>query len=219
MGIGFQLSSGHPDVPEPMKSQNRFGGLFNSLTEGRYPMRFAPRYFLFGLCLSFVGASPAREKASSGWSDSLASASKAASAFAVEEDGRLSLQAAGRRFEFDEGELAISAQGSSWTYRFRGSRGGIRALSISTKPEQTAPGSLEYRHAQGIVERYLVQSRGVEQQFVLPGPYAGGDVLLTGSVATDLVPDKTSSFEGIAFRRGDATVLFYGAAKAMDAAG
>ncbi len=182
-------------------------------------MRFAPRYFLFGLCLSLVGASPAREKASSGWSDSLDAASKAASAFAVEEDGRLSLQAAGRRFEFGEGELAISTGDSSWTYRFQGSRGGIRALSISTLPEQRTSGSLEYTHGEGIVERYLIQSRGVEQQFVLPGPYAGGDVLLTGSVATDLAPDKASSFEGIAFRRGEDTVLFYGAAKAVDAGG
>jgi len=182
-------------------------------------MRFAPRYFLFGLCLSLVGASPAREKASSGWSDSLDAASKAASAFAVEEDGRLSLQAAGRRFEFGEGELAISTGDSSWTYRFQGSRGGIRALSISTLPEQRTSGSLEYTHGEGIVERYLIQSRGVEQQFVLPGPYAGGDVLLTGSVATGLVPDKTSSFEGIAFQRGDVTVLYYGEAKAIDAAG
>ena len=73
-----------------------------------------------------------------------------------------------------EGGFAVSAQDSSWTYRFQGSRGGIRALSSQAGPEQTAPGSLEYRHAEGIVERYLVQSRGVEQQFVLPGPYAGG---------------------------------------------
>jgi len=140
-------------------------------------------------------------------------------ALVAEEDGRLCLQAAGRRFEFGEGQVAVSAGDSSWTYRFQGSRGGIRALSISSRPEQTAPGSLEYRHAKGIVERYLVQSRGVEQQFVLPGPYSGGDVQLTGSVATDLAPEVTSSFEGIAFRRGDDTLLFYGAAKAVDAAG
>src|SRR6266496_4132671 len=183
------------------------------------PMRIEPRYFFLGLCLSLVGASTAREKTSSGWSDSLAATSTSLRALTVEEDGRLSVQAAGRRFEFGEGELAVSAQDSSWTYRFQGSRGGFRALSISTRPEQTAPGSLEYRHAQGIVERYLVQSRGVEQQFVLPGPYAGGDVLLTGSVGTDLVPNKTSSFEGIAFQRGDVTVLYYGEAKAIDAAG
>ena len=182
-------------------------------------MKLGPRYLLFGLCLSLIGASPAREKTLSGWSESRGAAINATPALAVQEDGRLSLQAAGRRFEFGPGELAISAQDSSWTYRFQGSRGGIRALSISTLPEQTAPGSLEYRHAERIVERYLVQSRGVEQQFVLPGPYAGGDVLLTGTVATDLVPDKASSFEGIAFRRGDDTLLFYGAAKAVDAAG
>src|SRR6266496_1336438 len=183
------------------------------------PMRIEPRYFFLGLCLSLVGASSAREKTSSGWSDSLAATSTSLRALTVEEDGRLSVQAAGRRFEFGEGELAVSAQDSSWTYRFQGSRGGFRALSISSRPEQTAPGSLEYRHAEGIVERYLVQSRGVEQQFVLPGPYAGGDVLLTGSIATDLTPEKTSSFEGIAFRRGEDTVLFYGAAKAVDAGG
>jgi len=141
------------------------------------------------------------------------------SAFAVQEDGRLSVQAAGRCFEFGEGQVAVSAGNSSWTYRFHGAKEGIRALSISTLPEQRAPGSIEYTHGEGIVERYIVRSRGVEQQFVLPGPYAGGDVLLTGSVATDLVPEVTSSFEGIAFRRGDATVLFYGAAKAVDAAG
>ncbi len=182
-------------------------------------MRIEPRYFFLGLCLSLVGASTAREKTSSGWSDSLAATSTSLRALTVEEDGRLSVQAAGRRFEFGEGELAVSAQDSSWTYRFQGSRGGFRALSISTRPEQTAPGSLEYRHAEGIVERYIVQSRGVEQQFVLPGPYAGGDVLLTGSVETDLAPDKASSFEGIAFQRGEDTVLYYGEAKAVDAAG
>jgi len=115
--------------------------------------------------------------------------------------------------------MAVSAEDSSWTYRFHGAKGGFRVLSISALPEQSVPSSLEYRHGEGIVERYLVQSRGVEQQFVLPGPYAAGDVLLTGSVATDLAPDKTSSFEGIAFRRGEDTVLFYGAAKAVDAAG
>jgi len=141
------------------------------------------------------------------------------SAFAVQEDGRLSVQAAGRRFEFGEGQVAVSTGTSSWTYRFKGSQGGIRALSISSRPEQTAPSSLEYRHAEGIIERYIVQSRGVEQQFVLPGPYAGGDVLLTGSVATDLVPEVTSSFDGIAFKRDGETVLFYGAAKAVDSAG
>src|SRR5713101_1439492 len=182
-------------------------------------MKLGPRYLLLGACLSLIGASPAREKAPSDWGESLASASKATSALAVQDDGRLCLQAAGRRFEFGEGRLAISAGDSSWTYRFQGSRGGIRALSISSRPEQIAPGSVEYRHTGGIVERYIVQSRGVEQQFVLPGPHAGGDVLLTGSVATDLVPDRTSSFEGIAFRRGEHTVLFYGAAKAVDAAG
>jgi hypothetical protein len=182
-------------------------------------MKIEPRYFLFGLCLSLIGASPAREKASSAWNDSWAATGRSMRALVAEEDGRLGLQAAGRRFEFGEGGFAISAQNSSWTYRFQGSRGGIRALSISSRPEQTAPGSLEYRHAQGIVERYLVQSSGVEQQFLLPGPYAGGDVLLTGSVETDLVPDTTSSFEGIAFRRGEDTVLFYGSAKAVDAGG
>ena len=182
-------------------------------------MKIGPRYLLLGLCVTLIGASPAREKVSSVWSESPAAASQAISAFAAEKDGRLSFQAAGRRFEFGEGELAASARDSSWTYRFQGSRGGIRALSISSRPEQTAPGSLEYRHPQGIVERYIVQSSGVEQQFLLPGPYAGGDVLLTGSVETDLVPDKTSSFEGIAFRRGEDTELFYGSAKAVDAGG
>ena len=176
-------------------------------------------YLLFGLCLTLVGAAPAREKVASAWGESPATASEATSALAVEQDGRLSAQAEGWRFEFGQGELAVSAQDSSWTYRFQGSRGGIRALSISTLPEQTAPSSLEYRHAEGIVERYLVKSRGIEQQFVLPGPYAGGDVLLTGSVVTDLVPDKTSSFEGIAFQRNGETALFYGEAKAVDAAG
>ncbi len=182
-------------------------------------MRIELRYFFLGLCLSLVGASPAREKASSEGNASSDQTGKAMPALVAEEGGRLCLQAGGRRFEFGQGELAISAQDSFWTYRFQGSRGGIRALSISSRPEQTAPGSLEYRHAEGIVEMYLVQSSGVEQQFVLPGPYAGGDVLLTGSVATDLVPDRTSSFEGIAFRRGEHTVLFYGAAKAVDAGG
>ncbi len=174
-------------------------------------MKLGPRYLLFGVCLSLIGASPAREKTSSGWSDSLAATSTSLRALTVKEDRRLSVQAAGRRFEFGEGGLAISEGDSSWTYRFQGSRGGIRALSISSRPEQIAPGSVEYRHTGGIVERYFVQSRGVEQQFVLPGPYAGGDVLLTGSVVTDLVPDKTSSFEGIAFRRGEDTMLYYGA--------
>ena len=182
-------------------------------------MNLRPRYLLFGLCLSLVGAVLARAEVSPAWGDSGAAASKATLGFGAEQGGGHSFQADGRRFEFGEGGFAISARDSSWTYRFQGSRGGIRALSISTRPEQTAPGSLEYRHAEGIVERYLVQSGGVEQQFVLPGPYAGGDVLLTGSVATDLVPDKTSSFEGIAFQRGVDTVLFYGAAKAVDAAG
>src|SRR6266496_4399501 len=182
-------------------------------------MKHGSRYLLFGVCLSLIGASPAFEKAPSARRAWPGATSKTTPSLAVEEDGRLSVQAAGRRFEFGEGGFAISAQGSSWTYRFQGSRGGIRALSISSRPEQTAPGSLEYRHAEGIVERYLVQSRGVEQQFVLPGPYAGGDVLLTGSIATDVTPEKTSSFEGIAFRRGEDTVLFYGAAKAVDAGG
>src|SRR6266536_5367362 len=182
-------------------------------------MKHGSRYLLFGVCLSLIGASPAFEKAPSARRAWPGATSKTTPSLAVEEDGRLSVQAAGRRFEFGEGGFAISAQDSSWTYRFQGSRGGIRALSISSRPEQTAPGSLEYRHAEGIVERYIVQSRGVEQQFVLPGPYAGGDVLLTGSVETDLAPDKASSFEGIAFQRGEDTVLYYGEAKAVDAAG
>jgi hypothetical protein len=171
------------------------------------------------LCLSLVGASPAREKASSEGNASWGQTGKATPALVAEEGGRLSLQAAGRRFEFGEGQLAVSVEDSSWTYRFQGSRGGIRALSLSTLPEQSAPDSVQYRHGKGIVERYLVQSRGVEQQFLLPGPYAGGDVLLTGSVQTDLVPAVASSFEGIAFRRDDVTVLHYGEAKAIDAAG
>jgi FG-GAP-like repeat len=182
-------------------------------------MNLRSRYLLFGLSLSLVGASPARENVPSAWSESRGEASKTSTALAAQEDGRLAVQAAGRCFEFGEGRVAVSAGNSSWTYRFRSSQGGIRALSISSRPEQTAPGSVEYRHTQGIVERYLVQSRGVEQQFVLSGPYAGGDVLLTGSVETTLVPEVTSSFEGIAFRRGDDTLLFYGAAKAADAAG
>jgi hypothetical protein len=182
-------------------------------------MKLGPRYMMFGLCLFLIGAGPASEKVSSAWSGSPAAASKATPALAVQEDGRFSVQTSGRRFEFGEGELGISAQDSSWTYRFQGSRGGIRALSISTRPEQTAEGSLQYRHGGGIIERYIVQSRGVEQQFLLSGSYAGGDVLLTGSVQTDLAPEVTSSFEGIAFRRGEDTVLFYSKAKAVDAAG
>ena len=182
-------------------------------------MRFNPRYLILGLCLTLVGASSAREKAFSEGAESLAGTDRAFRALVPEEGGRLSHQAVGRRFEFDEGKVTVSAGGSSWTYRFHGTQGGIRALSISAMPEQTAPGSLEYRHSEGIIERYLVKNRGVEQQFVLPGPYAGGDVLLSGSVETDLVPEVTSSFEGIAFRRDDAPVLFYGEAKAVDAAG
>jgi len=184
-------------------------------------LKVGSRYFLVGLCLSLVGASPARERVSPGGepgSEELAVA-RAKPALVVAHDGSLSLEAAGRRFEFGEGQVAVSVEDSSWTYRFQGARGGIRALSLSTLPEQPEPDSVQYRHAEGIVERYIVQSRGVEQQFLLPGPYAGGDVLLTGSVQTDLVPDVTSSFEGIAFRRDDATVLYYGAAKAIDAAG
>src|SRR6266540_7451394 len=149
-------------------------------------MNLRRRYLIFGLSLSLVGASPAREKASSAWSASPAAASKAMSAFAVQEDGRLSVQAAGRCFEFGEGQVAVSAGDSSWTYRFHGAKEGIRALSVSILPEQSVPGSLEYKHDQGIVERYVVESRGVEQQFVLRGPHAGGDVLLTGSVQTKL---------------------------------
>ncbi len=182
-------------------------------------MRLNPRYLVLALCLTLVGAGPAREQSSSGEGVSRVWADRALGALAVEQGGRLSLEAAGRRFEFGEGRMAVSAGSSSWTYRFHSAKGGIRALSISALPEQTAPGSLEYRHGDGIIERYLVKSRGVEQQFVLPGPYAGGDVLLTGSVETDLVAEATSSFEGIAFQHDDATVLFYGEAKAVDAAG
>src|SRR6266542_1780764 len=182
-------------------------------------MKLNPRYLVLGLCLTLVGASPARAQSSSGEGVSGAWADRAMGALAVEQDGRLSLEAAGRRFEFGQGQMAVSTGASSWTYRFRGAKGGIRALSIFALPEQTAPGSLEYRHGEGIIERYLVKSGGVEQQFVLPGPYAGGDVLLTGSVETDLVAEATSSFEGIAFQHDDATVLFYGEAKAVDAAG
>ena len=182
-------------------------------------MKLNPRYLVLGLCLTLVGASPARAQSSSGEGVSGAWADRAMGALAVEQDGRLSLEAAGRRFEFGQGQMAVSTGASSWTYRFRGAKGGIRALSIFALPEQTAPGSLEYRHGEGIIERYLVKSGGVEQQFVLPGPYAGGDVLLAGSVETDLVPEATSSFEGIAFRRGDTTPLFYGESKAVDAAG
>ena len=182
-------------------------------------MKLGRRYFLFVLCLSLISANRARAKDPSALGDPAGSASRAMPALAVAEDGRLCLQANGRLFEFGEGQLAVSAGGSSWSYRFQGSRGGIRALSISTLPEQTAQGSLEYRHAEGIIERYIVKSRGVEQQFFLPGPYAGGDVLLTGSVQTDLEPEVASGFEGIAFQRDGETVLFYGAAKASDAAG
>ncbi len=183
-------------------------------------MRLKPRHFLLGLCLTLVGASPARETGFSGWEQSSREfAPRALPALAAGEDGRFCLEAAGRRFEFGEGQVAVSAGDSSWTYRFHGAKEGIRALSVSILPEQSVPGSLEYKHDLGIVERYVVESRGVEQQFVLRGPHAGGDVLLTGSVQTKLVPDLTSSFEGIAFRRGDVTVLYYGEAKAIDAAG
>lgn len=173
-------------------------------------MRLEPRLLLFGLCLALMGASPARERAPSAGNEFPAGTDRTMRALVSEEGGRLSHQAAERRFEFGEGQIAVFAGDSSWTYRFLGSQGGIRALFLSTLPEQRAPDSLEYTHGQGIVERYVVQSRGVEQQFLLPGPYAGGDVLLTGSVETDLVPDTTSSFEGIAFQRGEDAVLFYG---------
>jgi len=188
---------------------------------GSRHLEVGTRYLLVGLCLSLVGASPTRERASSGGkpsSEELAVA-RALPALAVAHDGSLSLEAAGRRFEFGQGQVAVSVEDSSWTYSFQGSRGGIRALSLSALPEQPAPDSVQYRHGEGIVERYVVQSRGVEQQFLLPGPYAGGDVLLTGSIQTDLAADVSSSFEGIAFRRDDVTVLYYGAAKAIDAAG
>src|SRR6266542_3732934 len=140
-------------------------------------MNLRSRYLLFGLSLSLVGTSPAREKVPSAWGESRGDANKTSSALAAQEDGRLSVQAAGRCFEFGEGQVAVSAGNSSWAYRFHGAKEGIRALSISTLPEQRAPGSIEYTHGEGIVERYIVRSRGVE------------------------------------------TVLFYGAAKAVDAAG
>src|SRR5713101_7642607 len=113
-------------------------------------MGLKPQLLLFGLCLSLVGASPAREKAPSAGNEFPAGTDKTMRALVLEEGGRLSHQAAGRRFEFGEGQMAVCAGDSSWTYRFQGSQGGIRALSISTLPEQRAPSSLEYTHGEGI---------------------------------------------------------------------
>ena len=47
-------------------------------------MKIGPRYLLLGLCVTLIGASPAREKVSSVWSESPAAASQAISAFAAE---------------------------------------------------------------------------------------------------------------------------------------
>ncbi len=142
-----------------------------------------------------------------------------ASVLCAEADGVVSAQVSGSRFEFASRGVSVQSRGSVWSYRFSGSRGGIRSFSIEAAPQVLEDNRLEYRHSDGVVERYRVEHTGVEQEFVLPGPFRGGDVLLTGDVETDLVPDRVTSFQGFNFVNGDAPALYYGAAAAVDAAG
>lgn len=142
-----------------------------------------------------------------------------APALCAEAGGAVSAQVSGARVEFASRGLSVKHGGSSWSYRFSGSRGGIRAASIEASPQVLEENRLEYRHSEGVVERYRVEQTGVEQEFVLAGPFRGGDVFLTGEVETDLVPDGVTSFHGFNFTREDGTGLYYGAAVAIDAAG
>lgn len=79
-----------------------------------------------------------------------------------------------------------------------------------------------YARPHGIVERYVVTTRGVEQQFLLERPLAvEGELRIEGKVDTALAPVHAGRARrgGTRFEGPDGTAVNYGAVTVIDAAG
>ncbi len=84
----------------------------------------------------------------------------------------------------------------------------------------------EYRYASGVVEAYDVRTDGVEQLFRIPRPAtpgAGGDLVVSGALSTDLVPHRetvgTSQAKILLRDASGRSIVEYGTAIAFDASG
>lgn len=83
-----------------------------------------------------------------------------------------------------------------------------------------SPSRHERRHAR-FVERYDVRVDGVEQSFVVEAPFGEGDLVVAGRVTSELrAASREACHAPLEFTDGEGrTVLRYGAAFAIDAAG
>ena len=129
---------------------------------------------------------------------------------------------------FDHGFTFIAWLGADaprslpWRFQSLGVRQGDAWLPASADATAGSPNAQRYelRHA-GFVERYDVSPQGVEQSFVVDAPLGEGDLIVEGTVTSEL---RAAS---VAFRHGalefttpdGADALRYGAAFAIDAAG
>ena len=128
---------------------------------------------------------------------------------------------------FDEGMSFFPRLGRQaernlpWRWVTEGvSHGAAHASPDAAAPALFSPTRHERRHAR-FVERYDVRVDGVEQSFVVEAPFGEGDLVVAGRVTTELrAASRDACHAPLEFTDGEGrTVLRYGAAFAIDAAG
>ncbi|MCP4540293.1 MAG: hypothetical protein GY832_24400, partial [Chloroflexi bacterium] len=82
--------------------------------------------------------------------------------------------------------------GPAWIWQLTGANSDCVDLG-AIAPRNSAPGTVAYPRG-GLVEQYLLQADGVEQQFVIPAPLAldGADLVIEGAVNSDGVFETAS---------------------------
>jgi len=111
----------------------------------------------------------------------------------------------------------------SFSYRLSSISSGSRLLyqqGESSPPPTSSENRVSYYRGEGITERYLATSQGIEQQFLLERPLAvEGDLIVRGKITTDLLPNTSDSTKEIEFQSEGRTIIHYGAARVEDTQG
>lgn len=144
-----------------------------------------------------------------------------------EENGALTAMAGDARVSWTARGLRYEADGTpAWSYQLASIRQGATRYHVPPVRPTAQGSAVAYARPGGLVERYLVQDRGVEQLFELAAPLGssdpstrpGQDLVLTGRVETVLAGGMAPA-GGLDFSHNGHKALRYGAAIAFDAAG
>ena len=125
---------------------------------------------------------------------------------------------------FDRGQVYFRPLGrtgvSTLTVQLVGFQVGTMTLPVRSRQPHIAGHTVRYTHTGTLVEQFVAQDEGVEQQWLLlERPQAAGGVVITVAIETSLTAVLAPDGEGVRFRDGTGVVAQYGRAKAIDAAG